>query len=87
MAAVPPASVNIQYVVLNFTQYAPTVVNTGESFHDGNGYYSAAEQEAVLAGIKNMYSQFSSLVKFSLDPAEIAQASGHDSGPARRRST
>ena len=63
-------------MVLNFTQYAPTVVSSSESFHDGNGYYSAAEQEAVFAGIENIYSQFSSLIKFSLDPAEITQLQG-----------
>ena len=40
------------------------------------GTIRRAEQEAVLAGIENIYSQFSSLVKFSLDPAEITQLQG-----------
>jgi hypothetical protein len=76
VAAVPPASVNTQWVVLNFTQYTPTVVSSSETFHNGNGYYLATEQAAVLAGMENIYSQFSSLVQFSLDPAEINQLQG-----------
>ena len=76
LPAVPPPPPPVQWVVLNFTQYAPTLVDASESFHDGNGYYSAPEQGAVLAGIENIYSQFSSLIKFSLDPAEITQLQG-----------
>ncbi len=76
LPAVSPASVNIQYVVLNFTRFAPTVVSPSQIFHNGNGFYSAAEQQAVLAGIENIYGQFSSFVKFTLDPAEITQLQG-----------
>ena len=45
----------------------------GETFHNGNGSYSAAEQEEVLEGLETIYSQFGSSIEFSIDPAEIAQ--------------
>ena len=73
LAAVPPASVPVQWVVLNFTAYTPTVLSPTETFHNGNGSYTAAEQEAVLQGMVAIYSQFSSTVQFSIDPAEITQ--------------
>ncbi|MBI1324764.1 DUF4214 domain-containing protein [bacterium] len=76
LEAAPPATANVQYVALNFTRFAPTVVSSSQIFHNGNGYYTAAEQQAVLAGISKIYSQFGSLVKFTLDPAEITQLQG-----------
>ena len=73
VAAVPTASVPVQWVVLNFTAYAPTVLSPSETFHNGNGSYTAAEQEEVLQGMETIYRQFSPNVVFTIDPAEIAQ--------------
>ena len=74
VAAVPPASVPVQWVALNFTAFTPTVLNPTETFHNGNGSYTAAEQEAVLQGMETIYSQFSSAIQFTIDPAEITAA-------------
>jgi hypothetical protein len=60
-------------VVLNFTKYTPAVLSPGETFHTGTGAYAAVEQVQVLQGLQNIYSQFSTNIQFSLDPAEITQ--------------
>ena len=62
-----------QWVVLNFTQFAPTFLGPGETFHNGDGSYTVLEQEQVLQGLSNTYSEFGANIKFSIDPAEIAQ--------------
>ncbi len=55
LPAVPPTTPPVQWVALNFTQYAPTSLGAGETFHNGNGSYSAVEQEEVLQGLETIY--------------------------------
>jgi hypothetical protein len=76
--AQPPSNVPIQWVVLNFTEYAPRVLGSSEIFHNGTGAYSAAEQEEVLQGLEAIYSPFGSTIQFSIDPAEITQLQSLD---------
>jgi hypothetical protein len=73
LPAVPPASVPVQWVALNFTAFSPTVLSPTETFHNGDGSYTVDEQEAVLQELEKIYSPFSSFLRFTLDPAEIAQ--------------
>ena len=78
LPAVPPPPLPVQWVALNFTAFTPTPLGPGETFHNATGDYSAAEQEQVLQGLENIYSQYSSSIEFSIDPAEITQLEGPD---------
>ncbi len=72
MAAAPPANPQVQWVVLNFSgtnTTFPLVLLPGETEHT----YYAADQVAVLQGMRNIYAAFGGTVQISLDPAE-AQA-------------
>ena len=73
LPAVPPATPPVQWVALNFTQYTPTSLGAGETFHNGNGSYSLAEQEEVLQGLETIYAAYGSSIEFTIDPAEITQ--------------
>ena len=63
-------------------QYAPTVLGPTETFHNGNGSYSAAEQEQVFRRWRPFTRGFSSSIKFSIDPAEITQLRSMTHGAA-----
>ncbi len=73
LPAVPPSTPSVQWVALNFTQFAPTVLSPTETFHNGNGSYSAVEQEEVLQALETIYAGLSPSIQFTIDPAEITQ--------------
>ncbi len=76
MPAVPPTTPPVQWVALNFTMYQPTSLGDGETYHNGNGSYSAVEQEEVLEGLEQIYAALSPTIQFTIDPAEITQLEG-----------
>ena len=61
-------------MALNFTQYTPTSLGAGETFHNGNGSYSARRAGGRCSrGSRPSTRPFSSSIEFTIDPAEITQ--------------
>src|SRR5205085_856569 len=80
LPAVPPTNPQTQWVYLDFKDFPapPTsevdpdtgkTVTISESLHNGTGVYTTADQQAILAGLQNIYKPFISaafnLVQFT----------------------
>ncbi len=75
-----PTGAPIQYVLLNFTSFTPTPLSTSETYHDGSGAYSDADQIAVLQLMRQIYASFSdddstvpgvsNIIQIYIDPNE-----------------
>jgi mucin-19 len=91
-AALPPPAAPTQWVYLDFSKYPTppaseanpaqpgTSVPITESLHDGSGSYTAADEQAILQGLDNIYAPFMNLtvdghsynlIQFTLDPTAI----------------